>query len=178
MGGTAFAETPGTASALSQGWANVIASGKIGVLAIFTQAVPGRPDSEGTVAGLPSTNHVTLPFDNTQGYATGVAVANTNATSALLITLTFQTDTGAVSTGSLRAGPRMRTRLSSDQPRVLGDAAYLQVVSVGRPGVIALVRRLVDIAGVAGVDSGRAARASPEPSFTASGSNGWMPNEM
>jgi hypothetical protein len=122
VGGTAFAETPGTASALSQGWANVTASGKIGVLAIFTQAVPGRPDSEGTVAGLPSSNHVTLPFDNTQGYATGVAVANTNATSALGITLTFQTDTGAVSTGSLVLAPNAHTAfvLTSQFPALAG----------------------------------------------------------
>jgi hypothetical protein len=122
VGGTAFATTPGTAAALSQGWAQVTASGKIGVLAIFTQAVPGRPDSEGTVTGLPSTNHVTLPFDNTQGYATGVAVANTNATNALLITLTFQTDAGAVSTGSLVLAPYAHTAfvLTSQFPALAG----------------------------------------------------------
>jgi len=122
VGGTAFAETPGTAAALSQGWANVIASGKIGVLTIFRQAVSGRPDSEGTVTALPSTNRVTLPFDNTQGYATGVAVANTNAINTLSITLTFQTDTGAISTGTLVLGPNAHTAfvLTSNFPALAG----------------------------------------------------------
>ena len=122
VGGTAFAETPGTAAALSQGWAKVTASGKIGVVTIFRQVVPGRPDSEGTVTALPSTNHVTLPFDNTQGYATGVAVANTNAIETLAITLTFQTDAGVVSAGSLVLPPNAHTAfvLTSKFPALAG----------------------------------------------------------
>jgi hypothetical protein len=122
VGGTAFAETPGTAATLSQGWAGVTASGKIGVLTIFRQVVPGRPDSEGTVAALLPANHVTLPFDNTQGYATGVAVANTNPIEALAISLTFQTDTGAVSTGSLVLAPNAHTAfvLTSKFPALAG----------------------------------------------------------
>jgi hypothetical protein len=105
VGGTAFAETPGTASALTQGWANVASSGRIGVLTIFRQSVPGRPDSEGTVTGVQSGNRVFLPFDNTNGYVTGVAVANTNATQTLLVSMMFQTDSGSTSTGSLPLPP-------------------------------------------------------------------------
>jgi hypothetical protein len=122
VGGTAFATTPGTAATLSQGWAGVTASGKIGVLTIFTQAVPGRPDSEGSVSALPPASQVTLPFDNTQGYVTGVAVANSNPIDSLAITLTFTTDTGAVSTGSLVLAPNAHTAfvLTSKFPALAG----------------------------------------------------------
>jgi hypothetical protein len=122
VGGTVFVETPGTAATLSQGWASVTASGKIGLLTIFRQVVAGRPDSEGTVTALPASSQITLPFDNTQGYATGVAVANTNATNALPITLTFQTDTGAVSSGSLVLAPNahMAFVLTSQFPALAG----------------------------------------------------------
>ena len=41
VGATAFAETPGTAFTLAEGWAKVSASGKIGVIAIFRQIIPG-----------------------------------------------------------------------------------------------------------------------------------------
>lgn len=122
VGGTAFAATPGTSATLSQGWAGVTATGKIGVLTIFTQVVPGRPNSEGSVSALPPASLVTLPFDNTQGYTTGVAVANTNPIESLAVTLTFQSDTGAVSTGSLVLAPNAHTAfvLTSKFPAVAG----------------------------------------------------------
>ena len=105
VGGTAIRGDAGTASALSRP-GDVIASGKYRRLAISPRPFPDGRIRRGRSPGLPSTNHVTLPFDNTQGYATGVAVANTNATSALLITLTFQTDTGACIDGFAGAGPQ------------------------------------------------------------------------
>ena len=122
MGGTAFAETPGTASALTQGWANVAGSGRIGVLTIFRQSVPGRPDSEGTVTGVQSGNRVFLPFDNTNGYVTGVAVANTNATQTLFVSMMFQTDSGSTATGSLPLPPHghMAFVLTSMFPTLAG----------------------------------------------------------
>jgi hypothetical protein len=123
VGATAFAETPGTATALTQGWARVFGNGKIGVLVIFRQIVSGRPDSEGTVTALPSTNHVTVPFDNTNGYATGVAIANTNAFNTLAISLAFQTEGGAVSNGSLTLPPNAHTAfvLTAQFPALAGS---------------------------------------------------------
>jgi hypothetical protein len=105
VGGTAFAETPGTAVSLTQGWANVTSSGRIGVLAIFRQSVPGRPDSEGTASGTQSGSRVFLPFNNTNGFVTGVAIANSNSTQTLSISLTFQADNGTTTTGSLSLPP-------------------------------------------------------------------------
>jgi hypothetical protein len=101
VGGIVFAETPGTSSSLLQGWAEVASTGRLGVTAIFRSVIPGRPDSEGTVTGVSSGSRITLPFDNTQGFVTGVAVANTNASQSLTISLTFQFDDGSEISGSL-----------------------------------------------------------------------------
>ena len=101
VGGSTFAETPGTSPSLLQGWAEVASIGRIGVTTIFRSVIPGRPDSEGTVTGVSSGSRVILPFDNTQGFVTGVAVANTNPSQPLTITLVFQFDTGAQVSGSL-----------------------------------------------------------------------------
>jgi len=109
VGGTAFTETPGTAAALSQGWAKVTGTGRIGVLAIFRQSVPGRPDSEGSISGAPSGSRVFLPFNNTNGFVTGVAIANANPTQALSISMTFQADSGATSSGFISLPPNAHT---------------------------------------------------------------------
>lgn len=98
---TYFFETPGTSSTLLQGWGEVASDGRIGVLSIFRQSVSGRPDSEGTVNGTVSNNSIFLPFDNSNGYVTGVAVANTNPTQTLNISLLFQLEGGGQATGNL-----------------------------------------------------------------------------
>ena len=108
-GGTSFAETPGNSPSLLQGWAEVASTGRLGVTTIFRSVIPGQPVSEGTVTGVSSGRRVVLPFDNTQGFVTGVAVANTNANQSLTITLVFQFDTGAQITGSLTLGPHAHT---------------------------------------------------------------------
>jgi putative Ig domain-containing protein len=101
VGGTTFAETPGNSATLLQGWAEVATTGRVGVTTIFRSVVPGKPDFEATVTGVSSGSRITLPFDNTQGFLAGVAVANTNPSQPLTITLTFQLDNGAQISGSL-----------------------------------------------------------------------------
>jgi hypothetical protein len=100
VGGTTFAETPGTSPSLLQGWAEVASTGRLGVTTIFRSVTPGKI-SEGTVTGVSSGSRVILPFDNTQGLGTSIAVANTNPTQSLSISLVFQLDTGAQISGSL-----------------------------------------------------------------------------
>jgi hypothetical protein len=46
-----------------------------------------------------------MPFDNTQGNVTAVAIANTNSTQALTVSMLFETDGGAQSTSSLVLQP-------------------------------------------------------------------------
>jgi len=101
VGGTTFAETPGNSSSLLQGWAEIASTGRVGVTTIFRSVFPGQPASEGTVTGVTSGSRIILPFDNTQGSATGVAVANTNANQSITVTLVFQFDNGAQFSGAL-----------------------------------------------------------------------------
>jgi hypothetical protein len=101
VGGTTFAETPGNSASLLQGWAEVASTGRLGVTTIFRSVIPGRPVSEGTVTGVSSGSRVILPFDNTQDFSTGVAVANTNPSQSLNISLVFQLDNGSQISGSL-----------------------------------------------------------------------------
>jgi hypothetical protein len=131
VGGTAFAETPGTAAALTQGWAEAASGGRIGVLTIFRQIVPGRPDSEGTVTGVVSGSRVFLPFDDTNGYVTGVAIANTNPTQTLFVTLTFVQENGSQSTGSLSLPPHGHTAfvLTSMFPALAGVRGSMEITA-------------------------------------------------
>ena len=109
VNGIVFAETPGTAAALTQGWAEVASTGRIAVLVIFRRIITGKPDSEGTVNGVPSGNRIVMPFDNTSGFVTSVAVANTNPSQSLTISMLFQTENGAQSSGSLTLAPHAHT---------------------------------------------------------------------
>lgn len=108
-GGTTFAETPGNSPSLLQGWAEVASTGRIGVTAIFRTLTAGQPASEAAVTGVSSGNRIILPFDNTQGFVTGVAVANTNPSQPLTIPLVFQLDDGSEIGGSLFLPARAHT---------------------------------------------------------------------
>jgi hypothetical protein len=102
VGGTAFAETPGgTSTALSQGWAEVSSTGRIGVLTIFRSSIPGKPDAEGTVTGVSSGNRIWVPFDNTQGFTTGIALANTNPSQPITVSVLLQLENGSQTSGSI-----------------------------------------------------------------------------
>jgi hypothetical protein len=67
------------------GWANVLSSGPVNGFAIFRTTCPTCTASEGTVP-LQNTSEPTLliPYDNTQGFVTGVALANVAAAPATL----------------------------------------------------------------------------------------------
>jgi hypothetical protein len=46
-----------------------------------------------------------MPFDNTQGNVTAIAIANTNPTQALTVSMQFETDGGAQSNTSIVLQP-------------------------------------------------------------------------
>lgn len=70
------------------GWADVLSVGPVSGFAIFRQTPPNGMASEGTVLlqTASSTGMVTLPYDNTTGFVTGVAVANMSGTQAFVTT--------------------------------------------------------------------------------------------
>jgi hypothetical protein len=101
VGATYFAQSPGVSQSLLEGWAEAASNGNVGVMALFKYTAPGVPDSQGSVIATTSAAAIDMPYDNTQGYIMGVALANTNPTQPLTIALTFETDQGTQTTGQL-----------------------------------------------------------------------------
>ncbi|HEY7390164.1 MAG TPA: hypothetical protein VH640_16735 [Bryobacteraceae bacterium] len=101
-GVTKFLHTLGTDSATSVGWAQVLASGPgvegVVAYAIFTQRIPGRTDQDGTASAAAGATRFLVPFDNSGGFITAVAVADYSSSGT--INVNIQLDTGAISQGS------------------------------------------------------------------------------
>lgn len=98
--GTVFLHTPGTAATNTQGWAAVQASAGIVAYAIYTYRSAGHADQDVTANGMPPASRILVPFDNSSGLATGVAVVNPTGSSES-VSVNIRTDTGAVSTPPL-----------------------------------------------------------------------------
>jgi hypothetical protein len=92
---------------LSQGWAELTSPQKLDGVAVFQQSVPGRTVQEAAVGITSSTSKFTMPFDNTQGFVTAMALMNTNAAQSVGVTVVIRGANGAVlSTQSLLLGAR------------------------------------------------------------------------
>src|SRR5579872_2751047 len=95
-GGTLFLHTPGTASALTVGWGQLQPNPAVVAYAIYTLRVPGRQDQDVTSAAAPGATRYLVPFDNTKGFVTSIAIANpTNAAES--ISVGIETSSGASS---------------------------------------------------------------------------------
>jgi hypothetical protein len=105
-GASFFAQSAGSSPGLVQGWAEVASTGRIGVTGTFQLTSSGTRGQQAAVIGSASGSNVYMPFDNTQGNATAVAIANSNATQTLTVALSFVTDTGAKSTASITLPPK------------------------------------------------------------------------
>ena len=82
--GTLFLHTNGTAGTTTVGWAQLQASSTVSAYAIFTQRVSGRSDQDGTATAAASSDRVLIPYDNTNGFVTAIAIANTTSSSETL----------------------------------------------------------------------------------------------
>jgi len=92
-------ETTGPDNQQAQvGWAQLLTNGNVNGFAVFTQTVASRQEQQEAVAPLDNRHAgaYVLWFDNTSGFATGVAVANTSTLPAS-ITMIIRDDTGTVS---------------------------------------------------------------------------------
>ncbi len=107
-GASVFAQTPGTSSTLQIGWGEVASSGPIRVTAFYQYQVTGAGstrDSLGTDDATLSGNSIVMPYDDTQNNVTSIAIANTNATQPLQVTMLFETDGGVQSSVPLTLQP-------------------------------------------------------------------------
>jgi hypothetical protein len=96
-GGVRIIETEGASPAVSQGWAQVITPGTISGTAIFRQRLSADHDSEGAVPlSLSGTRRFVLPFDNTQGVVTAVALANQDRSHSTAVSVTLRNENGQV----------------------------------------------------------------------------------
>ncbi len=75
-GSTLFLHTAGTSTTLTQGWGQVDAAAGVTGYAIFTQRVPGAPAQDGTASAVSASSRILVPFDNTSGLVSAIAVAN------------------------------------------------------------------------------------------------------
>jgi hypothetical protein len=91
--------TTGTRANLLTGWAELTYDSdvEIGVQAIFRNRVAGRPDFEAAVLASPGVDYFTLmPFDNTNGYVTAIAICNANTVGTSSIGVEILDESGAV----------------------------------------------------------------------------------
>lgn len=92
--------TPGVATGLSVGWSRMTADIGVEAYAIFRQLVPGRQDQEGTAAATIAARRIFIPFDNTNGNITSMALVNPSDSTAVY-SVTLRTTSGATLTDSV-----------------------------------------------------------------------------
>ena len=87
-------EAPASSATLV-GWAEAVTSAPVAGFAIFRQRGPDGRDSEGTapLENASAANGLLLPYDNTAGFATGVALVNGTG-DAVIVTATIRDDNG------------------------------------------------------------------------------------
>jgi YVTN family beta-propeller protein len=152
VGGSRIIETSGVATVLSQGWGQVATSGSIAGIAIFRQTLSTGHDSEAAVPLISAKmQRFIVPFDNTQGFVTAVALANQNASQATTISVTLRDQDGKLlGNGSIDLEPLARSAfvLPSQFP-----------ITANTQGVVAFFAANVDI-------SALGLRVNPQGSFT------------
>lgn len=98
-GSSLFLHTPGTSGTLTQGWGELNAPAGVTGYAIFTSI-----GQDGTAPAVPAASRILVPFDNTSGLVTSIAVVNPNA-GAETIQVNIKASDGSTSTGSLPQVP-------------------------------------------------------------------------
>ena len=147
-GSTTIATSSG--AQLWQGWADVASTTSLGGFAVFQQTL-GATQIQGTVSFTPvGSGRFVMPFDNTNGGATGLAVANTSD-QQVTVTADFRAPSGAEIPGvaagqtTLPMAPAAHNSFSISDPQqaLLGGAALQGVSGIldftsSTPGLIGI----------------------------------------
>jgi hypothetical protein len=75
-GSALFLQTPGTAPDLAVGYGSLVLDPNIQAFAIFKLREPGRQDQEGTAEASTPAQEILVPYDNTAGNVTSMALVN------------------------------------------------------------------------------------------------------
>ena len=148
--GSVTLKTAGTSSPLVEGWARLacdstllfcVYSSHIAGSVIFRRSIPGQPDFEAVVPfDDNSSSHLALPFDNTNGFLTGLALTNPTNSQAV-VTFIFHAEDGTqifVVAFSLSAGQHMSFVVPWEYPQVASRRGVLEITSTAGIGVLAL----------------------------------------
>lgn len=140
-GSSLFLHTAGTDATLSQGWGELNADpGVIGYV-VFTIRAPGHQDQDGTAPIGASASRLLVPYDDSHGFVTGIAVVNPTGSDET-ITVGFRTTTGGVAMAALPpipAGGHVSFVLSQQFPVIAGHEGLAEFTSTtGTFSMIAL----------------------------------------
>ena len=122
---------------LQTGWAQIEYDGdnRIAGVLVFRQKVNGRPDFEASVPlSRNDENRVWFPFDNTQGFATTLAMTNSSTSDSTDLTLRFwDFDGREILTRNLRmgAGTTVALSLAEQYPELRGQAGMARIEGSG-----------------------------------------------
>jgi hypothetical protein len=138
---TVFLHTPGTAGSLSEGWAQVEGNSAVSAYAIFEETVSGRQNQDGTAPAAPTTSRMLVPFDNTNGFVTTMAIVNTTGSSESIAVDAQATGGAAVQLSAITLPPNgyMAFTLPQQFPSISSAKGLLELyASTGSFSLIAL----------------------------------------
>jgi hypothetical protein len=131
-----FGETADSASATTTGWMQIQSSGNIHGSLIFRQRVQGRPDFEASIPIIPTIQNDVVPFDNTNGFSTGLAIVNPFSI-INQYSIIFRTESGAIlGSHQIILAARNQTSFSVSQmfPETAGQRGSMQLTVTGSGG--------------------------------------------
>ncbi len=101
-GSSLYLQTPGTAGALTEGWAEMDADAGVSAYIVFTNKTPagGVQYDEGTAPAVAASNRILVPYDDSNGFVTGIAIVNPTTT-AQSVSVGFRTVDGLVAVQAL-----------------------------------------------------------------------------
>lgn len=101
-GSSLYLHTPGTAAALTEGWAEMDADAGVSAYIVFTNKLPagGVQYDEGTAPAVAASNRILVPYDDSSGFVTGIAIVNPTAADQS-ISVGFRTVDGLVAVQTL-----------------------------------------------------------------------------
>ncbi|MDX1984871.1 MAG: DUF642 domain-containing protein [Bryobacteraceae bacterium] len=148
VGGTRTITSAGTSTQLSVGWVELTSSQSVGGVSVFRSVPTGQ---EAAVGLTSATSRFLLPYDNTNGRVTSMAIVNTNATQPVAVNVILRDEFGGtLGTSTLNLGVRGH------------DAFEL----VGRFSVVAGRRGVAEFSTTGSDITGLGLRFSPQGAFT------------
>lgn len=140
-GSSIFLRTPGQATDLSQGWAELVADPRVVGYAIFTSQSPGTPAQDSTAPAVSASSRILVPFDNSSGLITAIALVNPNG-SPESVSVNLRTSDGTTTTATtpdLPSQGQITFLMPSQFPGTAGKSGLAEFyVSSGTISIIAL----------------------------------------